>query len=135
MWVATLTHVTTLQALRRAARLLVVTTMIIGSALGAALINATAAGASNGYEEASDPGTGLTVVQTLGLYVGLPAAIFALIALIVVGPSLGKGPRHRTGTALETGPVWIDPAGVRRTPATTVTPGSATEQGGTSAHW
>lgn len=108
--------------------------VIVGPALGAVIITATAA-AANGYEEASRPGPGLTVVETLALYVGAPAAIFALIALLVVGPSLGKGPRHRTGDALETGPVWIDPAGVRRAPATTVTPGSTTEQGGTSAHW
>ena len=83
-------------------------------------------------------GEGLTVAQTLLLYIVTPAVIFGVIALIVVGPSLGKGARHRTGASLETGPVWIDPAGARSASASTGTPdlrGGPTDQGGTSAHW
>jgi hypothetical protein len=134
---ATLAHVTTSQVPSRVAsrvvRRLVSTVVTLGSAVAAVIVVATAAAASNGYEEAAHPGEGLTVTETLLLYVGIPLAIFALIALIVVGPSLGKGPRHRTGAALDTGPVWIDPAGGRR-PTALSTP-DATDQGGTSAHW
>ena len=134
---ATLAPVTTLQVLRRAARSLVRGVMITASVACAAVGTATVAVATNGYEEATQPGVGLTVVQTLLLYVAAPGVLFALIALVVVGPSLGKGPRHRTGTALATGPVWIDGAGGQHRPAETVTPGwqGASDQGGASAHW
>ena len=134
---ATLASVMTSQALRRARAGLVRGVVVTGATLGAVLVTASAASASNGFEESSRPGPGLSVVETLLLYVAAPAALFGLIALIVVGPSLGKGPRHRTGAALETGPVWIDAGGVQRTPASTVTPDatSATDQGGASAHW
>ncbi len=130
---ATLAVVTTSQVFRRAARQLASAVLTLGSAVGAVIVVATAAGASNGYEEAAHPGEGLTVTQTLLLYVGIPLVIFALITLIVVGPSLGKGPRHRTGAALETGPVWIDPSGTQR--STALSSADATDQGGTSAHW
>ena len=111
--------------------------MITGTTVGAVLVAATAASARNGYEEASHPGPGLSVVETLLLYVATPAVIFGLIALIVVGPSLGKGPRHRTGTALETGPVWIDSTGEQPASAGTTRPDAAgaKDQGGASAHW
>jgi len=111
------------------------------------LLLAPAASASTGGPGGDETGAGLTFVQTLLLYVGAPAAIFVLIVLLVVGPSLGKGPRHRTGAALETGPIWVDPAGVQRTPADTVTPDGpgaprrrgtepgASDQGGASGRW
>jgi hypothetical protein len=124
--------VTSLQVIRRAA-------LTVGTALAAVVVASTAAGASsgNGYQEGGESGVGLTVVETLVLFVVAPAVLFGLIALIVIGPSLGKGARHRPGTALETGPVWIDSTGARRTPSDTVVPDGpvGTEQGGTSAHW
>ena len=123
---------TSIQVIRRAA-------LTVGAALAAVVVASTAAGAStgNGYQESGESGVGLTVVETLLLYVAAPAVLFGLIVLVVVGPSLGKGARHRPGTALETGPVWVDSTGTRRTPADTVAPDGpgATDQGGTSAHW
>ncbi|MBQ1094410.1 hypothetical protein [Streptomyces sp. B93] len=35
-------------------------------------------------DDGDDPGTGLSVVETLGLYVALPIAIFAVIAGLVM---------------------------------------------------
>jgi hypothetical protein len=119
---------------RRAARSFVAAAVVAGATGAALLLGATAASASNGYEEASQPGPGLTVLETLALYVGAPLALFVVITLIVLGPSLGKGSRHRTGTSLESGPVWIDSAGVQHTPAETVRP-EPSEQGGASAKW
>lgn len=128
---------------RSAARLVVAA----GSVTIGLLLLAPAASASTGGPGGDDAGAGLSFVQTLLLYVGAPAAIFVLIVLLVVGPSLGKGPRHRTGAALETGPIWVDPAGVQRTPADTVTPDGpgatrrratepgASDQGGASGRW
>lgn len=37
-------------------------------------------------DDGDDPGHGLSVIQTLGLYVGIPVALFVIIAgLVVVG--------------------------------------------------
>ena len=132
--VATLAPVSAVEMFRRLTRPMARTVVSVGAAAGVVLLAASAASASS---QLDDQGEGLTVVQTFVLYVAAPLVIFGLIALIVVGPSLGKGPRHRTGASLETGPVWIDPAGARRTSAGSVTPDlrGPTEQGGTSAHW
>ncbi|WP_145794122.1 hypothetical protein [Kitasatospora atroaurantiaca] len=42
-------------------------------------------------DDGDDPGSGLSVAQTLGLYVLLPIALFLIIAGLVMLPSLGKG--------------------------------------------
>jgi hypothetical protein len=110
---------------------------VLGLVPAAVVTAATVASADNGYVESGQPGEGLSVVETLLLYVVIPGAIFLLITLIVVGPSLGKGPRHRTGAALESGPVWIDSTGAGRAPvgAGTPDPSAGAEQGGASARW
>ncbi|MFI6445153.1 hypothetical protein [Kitasatospora sp. NPDC050543] len=42
-------------------------------------------------DDGDDPGPGLTVAQTLGLYVGIPVASFLIIAGLVMLPSwIGK---------------------------------------------
>ncbi|AUG80068.1 hypothetical protein CFP65_5361 [Kitasatospora sp. MMS16-BH015] len=42
-------------------------------------------------DDGDDPGSGLSVAQTLGLYVLAPIVLFAIIAGLVMLPSLGKG--------------------------------------------
>jgi hypothetical protein len=70
-----------------------------------------------------------------------PAVIFAIITLAVMGPSMGRGGRHRPGEALEAGPLWIDPtdaaARARRASAARPTESVPADegQGGVSAHW
>jgi hypothetical protein len=45
-------------------------------------------------DDGDDPGHGLSVIQTLGLYVGIPVALFVIIAgLVVVGDK--SHPDHR----------------------------------------
>ncbi|MET9613863.1 hypothetical protein [Kitasatospora indigofera] len=39
-------------------------------------------------DDGDDPGTGLSVAQTLGLYVALPIVLFAVIAGLVMLPSV-----------------------------------------------
>ncbi|MGP3923039.1 hypothetical protein [Streptomyces sp. 8N616] len=42
-------------------------------------------------DDGDDPGPGLSVVQTLGLFVGLPLLLFAVIAwLVVLGEKSGN---------------------------------------------
>ncbi|MFD0263479.1 hypothetical protein ACFXKJ_06825 [Kitasatospora indigofera] len=39
-------------------------------------------------DDGDDPGTGLSVAQTLGLYVAIPIVLFAVIAGLVMLPSV-----------------------------------------------
>ncbi|MER5640080.1 hypothetical protein ABT095_24440 [Kitasatospora sp. NPDC002227] len=42
-------------------------------------------------DDGDNPGSGLSVAQTLGLYVLAPIALFVIIAGLTALPSLGKG--------------------------------------------
>jgi hypothetical protein len=110
---------------------------LLGLVSAALVLAATAASADNGYQESSQPGEGLSIFETLLLFVIIPGAIFVLITLIVVGPSMGKSSRQRTEAGLESGPVWIDSTGATEAPvrAGTSDRSTGTEQGGASARW
>jgi len=41
-------------------------------------------------DDGDEPGSGLSVAQTLGLFVGLPVLMFLVIAALVMLPSMGK---------------------------------------------
>lgn len=116
---------------RAAAAALVVATSVLVAAPGA-----LASGDTDLFRE---NGPGLSITETLGLYVLAPAALFVLIALAVLGPSMGRGARHKTGTSLDAGPVWVDPAGaaakVRAPSASSSDVSEAPHQGGASARW
>lgn len=117
---------------------------LIATAAAVVVITTNAAASSTDVVPATrDNGPGLSVVDTLLLYVVVPGAIFALIALVVVGPSLGRGARHRAGVAIATGPTWIDPAGAQRASSDPrhadqsvgAEPAGPSEQGGVSGRW
>jgi hypothetical protein len=77
----------------------------------------------------------VTVVQTVLVFVGIPAAIIALIFLAVYGKSLVRQPnRYRPGKPWTFGPSWYvpHPEAVVRTEAT---PTSTTAVGGASGEW
>jgi hypothetical protein len=63
----------------------------------APMLAATAALAdsSNHTYQGEDSGPGLTVIQTLGIFVGIPLAAFLLIAFLVLLPGWVKGDRNR----------------------------------------
>ncbi|MET8248462.1 hypothetical protein ABZV31_31145 [Streptomyces sp. NPDC005202] len=48
-------------------------------------------------DDGDDPGTGLSVIQTLGLFVGVPLALFVIIAGLVV--VLDKSRAKQQGTS------------------------------------
>jgi hypothetical protein len=87
-------------------------------------------------DDGDEPGQGLTALETLLLYGVAPVALFTLIALLVLTPSIARGPRYRPGLGWFAAPVWfggpanpdVALARVRSTPP-------HTEGGGASARW
>ena len=79
------------------------------------------------------PTEGIGALETLLVYVGGPALLFLVIALLVLAPSAARGPRYRPGLGWWASPVWFNgpddaDAAVRRAVATT-------DGGGASARW
>jgi hypothetical protein len=86
--------------------------------------------------------------HTVLVFVGIPALVVAVVALLVFAPSIATGPRYRPGLSWWAPPVWIGgpssrpdatdapelAAGADDTPATAGT-GVARTTGGASASW
>jgi hypothetical protein len=105
------------------------------TALGSAalvLLPAAAAMAS-GRDDGSEPGDGLSVIETLLWFVVLPGALFVVIAILVSAPSMARGPRYRPGVGWWAAPVWFNGPD---DPDTAVRKAAATAGGGgASARW
>jgi len=85
-------------------------------------------------DDGADPGNGLTVLQTLGLFVGIPVLLFVIIAVLVSAPSAARGPRYRPGLGWWAAPVWFNgPDDAER--AVRESAGSSSQGGGASARW
>ncbi len=67
----------------------------LAAATSAPLLVASAAFAADHPYDGEDAGSGLTVLQTLGIYVGIPLALFLIIAFLVVLPGWVRGDRNR----------------------------------------
>ena len=59
-------------------------------------------------DDGSQSGPGLSVLQTVLIFVGIPAGLFVLIALLVTAPSIARGPRYRPGLGWWAAPVWFN---------------------------
>lgn len=59
------------------------------------LLAASTAFADYHHYDGEDSGSGLTVLQTLGLYIGIPLALFLFISFLVVLPGWIRGDRNR----------------------------------------
>ena len=68
---------------------------IIAATASVPLLAASSALAANHPYDGEDAGPGLTVLQTLGLYVGIPLGLFLLISFLVVLPGWARGDRNR----------------------------------------
>ena len=102
------------------------------------LLLALATPASAVYRDDGDePGQALTYFNTLLIFGVLPVALFAIIALLVMLPSLAKGPRYRPGLRWWASPVWFggpsDPDAVSAERLAQIRPSE--ETGGTRARW
>jgi hypothetical protein len=89
--------------------------------------------AAQQYDDGEVPSEGISNLATLLIFVGVPALLFLVIALLVSAPSMARGPRYRPGLGWWAAPVWFNgpddaDAAVRRATPTT-------DGGGTSARW
>lgn len=85
-------------------------------------------------DDGDDPGPGLSVIQTLGIFIGIPLLLFVVIAVLVAAPSAARGPRYRPGLGWWAAPVWFNgPDDAER--AVRESAGSASLGGGASARW
>ena len=89
--------------------------------------------AAQQYDDGEVPSEGISNIEMLLIFVGGPALLFLVIALLVMAPSMARGPRDRPGLGWWAAPVWFNgpddaDAAVRR-----ATP--STEGGGASARW
>ena len=65
----------------------------------------------------------MNVAETILVFVGVPLAIFLLLALLIFVPGGRKRPRYRPGQPWEHAPVWYEPH-----------PRGAEDHGGSTAH-
>ncbi len=89
--------------------------------------------ATRRYDDGEVPTEGIGNIEALLIYVGVPALLFLVIALLVMAPSMARGPRYRPGLGWWAAPVWFNgpddaDAAVRRATPTT-------DGGGSSARW
>ena len=101
---------------------------------GLALLIASA-GPALAISDGEEPGRGLGAALTLGIFVGIPLALAAVIGLLVLVYERRKQPRYRPGRTWDHEPVWfagpVDPdAALLR-----AHPGSGVTGGGASAEW
>ena len=104
----------------------------------APLLIALASPAAAVYRDDGDePGQALSYFNTFLIFGVLPLALFAIIALLVMLPSLAKGPRYRPGLSWWASPVWFggpaDPDAVKPERLAQTQPIEGT--GGTRARW
>ena len=59
-------------------------------------------------DDGDDPGPGLSVVQTVSLFVLIPAGAFLVIALLVYGTASARKPRYRPGIGWFAEPAWFN---------------------------
>ncbi len=97
------------------------------------LLPSSPAFAASHPDAGSDSGPGLEVWQTLLIFVGIPAGIFALIVVLVSAPSSARGPRYRPGLGWWAAPVWFNGPEDADAAVRSATP--TTGGGGASARW
>ena len=100
---------------------------------GLLLASAVPAFAESKVDDGSDPGSGLTVIETLLWFVVVPAGLFVVIAVLASLPSMSRGPRYRPGLGWWAAPVWFNGPDDADTAVRTAT--ATTGGGGASARW
>ena len=118
--------------LLRTASVAAAATVVLLTTLAASAPAYAATYAAN-TDDGQQTGSGLSVLQTLLIFVGIPAALFVAIVVLVSAPSMARGPRYRPGLGWWAAPVWFNgpddaDGAVRRATATT-------GGGGASARW
>lgn len=82
-------------------------TATLGSLAAVPLLLASPAFALH-RDAGDDPGPGMSAVATILVYIGIPAAVFCVIALLVLAPSIARGNRYRPHQlSWWAAPVWF----------------------------
>lgn len=68
---------------------------IVAATVSIPLLAASSALAANHPYDGEDSGPGLTVLQTIGIYLGIPLGLFLLITFLVLLPGWARGDRSR----------------------------------------
>jgi hypothetical protein len=97
------------------------------------LISSSPSFAATHPDDGGDSGPGLSVLQTLLIFVGIPGAIFAAVVVLVTATSTSRGPRYRPGLGWWAAPVWFN--GPEDADAAVRTATATTGGGGASARW
>lgn len=58
-------------------------------------------------DDGEQRGPGLSVLETLGFYVGIPLLVVLVVTLLTLAPSGARSPRYRPGLTWWAEPVWI----------------------------
>ena len=61
----------------------------------------------NGPQEGANPGEGISPLETIALYLLIPAAIMAVIAAAVLLPGAVRGARYRPTRGWDAPPMWF----------------------------
>ncbi|MGX7679144.1 aa3-type cytochrome oxidase subunit CtaJ [Jatrophihabitans sp. DSM 45814] len=51
----------------------------------------------------------MSIVETVLVFVGIPAGVFAVFAIVTLGPGAVRAPRYRPGSSWDYKPVWYLP--------------------------
>jgi hypothetical protein len=96
-----------------------------------------AAGPALAIGERGTPGDKLGWVETMGIFVGIPLGVAAVIAFLVFLPSIVSGPRYRPGRPWTATASWFgEPIGSETAAAAITTlPPATLDGGGASARW
>ncbi len=71
----------------------------------------------------------MSVVETVLVFAGIPAGVFCLVALAVLGPGAVRAPRYRPGGAWDYRPVWYLPHPAHTGPVSSLQAAGAADAG------
>lgn len=71
----------------------------------------------------------MSIVETVLIFVGVPAALFAVFAVLTLGPGAVRAPRYRPGSPWEYKPVWYLPHPAHSGPVSQLQSAGALEAG------
>ena len=79
----------------------------------------------------------VTVLQTIGVYVLIPLAVYAVLSLFTLWPRIARGPRYRPGQEWNYEPMWWigNPDGVGRLTTQHAEKAASTARGGARGSW
>jgi hypothetical protein len=100
-----------------------------------ALVLVSAGPAAALRDDGEQSGSGLSVAQTLLIFVGIPLAVIVVVWILVSAPAKARGPRYRPGLGWWAAPVWFNGPANADAAVRSAVPTPIKEGGGASARW